>query len=280
MTPQPPPLLDDLWQSIPTGPAPVEDLVARGRSRRRRRRTGLAGGAVALAVVAAIAFAVVPRSDDRDERLLTPPPGTRYVGIGQVVVAVPEAWPVESGPCDPPRRTSVFFYYPADFICAAPSRPNVSSVQISAVPMNDGFVGRMTPDGEVGGHQVVSRPNPAICMPGEGQEACVQSFGVPDLHAYFSVRIPRDQSGALDQVKAIRDSLTLLPAGQTAVPFVTPGSSVEIWRRALEDAGFEVRVNRSTCPANAFCAGGGITEPAAGNVARKGSLVTLDFISP
>jgi hypothetical protein len=278
MTPQPPALLDELWESIPTGPAPVEDLVSRGRSR-RRRRLSLAGGVAAL-VLAAGAFVVQPHSDDHVATgLVSAPPGTRYVGIGQVVVAVPMGWSDGAASCNSPRRDTVYFPWPQD--CSPGSFRSVSSVAISSVPMNDGFAGGMTPDGSANGHEVVARPNPARCLPGTGPETCVQSFGVPDLDAYFSVRVPRDQSGSLDQVKAIRDSLRVLPAGQTAVPFVTPGSSLEAWEGALRDAGFAVRVKHSTCPPNAFCLSGVLgTEPAAGNVAPTGSTVTIEVLDP
>jgi hypothetical protein len=109
----------------------------------------------------------------------------------------------------------------------------------------------------------------------------VQSFGVPDLDAYFSVRVPRDQPGALAQVTAIRDSLKVLPDGQTTVPFVTPGSSLGAWKAAVRDAGFAVRIRHSTCPPTAFCGFGPFgTAPAAGAVAPAGSTVTIEVIAP
>jgi hypothetical protein len=276
MTPQPPPLLDELWESIPTGPAPAEALVARGRARQRHRRLGFAGGAAALVIATVVTVSMAPWSHGDQDHVLAPPPGMQYVGIGQVVVAVPEAWPVESGPC-PPLRTSVYFPYPADWICPSPSRQDVSSVAISAVRMNDGFVDGMTPDGRVEGHQVVARPNPAICMPGEGPEACLQSFGVPDLHAYFSVRVPRDEPGALDEVKAIRESLRVLPKGQTTVSFVSPLSPLDKLKSALSDAGLTARVVHHSCPSTGNCGPGVIsTTPAPGTVVRTGSIVTID----
>ena len=273
MSPQPPTLLDELWESIPTGPAPVDDLVQRGQTKRRRRHLGVAGGALALMVAAGVAISLFPRSDRHEDHLLTPPAGTRYVGIGQVVVAVPEGWADGAASCNSPVRNTAFFPWPQD--CVGPFR-SVSSVAISAVPMNDGFAGGMTPDESVGGHRVVARPNPAMCMVGTGPEACLQSFGVPDLHAYFSVRVPRDEPEALDQVEAIRDSLTVLPDGQTAVPFLSAGS-LDDWRAALQDAGLGVRVDHHSCPPTGNCVGGVVsTTPAPGNVVRTGSIVTID----
>jgi hypothetical protein len=273
MSPQPSTLLDELWESIPTGPAPDDDLVQRGRTRRRRRRLGVAGGALALVVAAGVAISVIPRSGGHEDHLLTPPAGTRYVGIGQVAVAVPEDWSDGDASCNAPMRDTVFFPYGQDCVGMFHS---VSSLAISAVRMNDGFAGGMTPDGRVGGHRVVARPNSAMCMVGTGPEACLQSFGVPDLHAYFSVRVPRDEPEALDRVKAIRDSLRVLPDGQTAVPFLSAGS-LDDWRAALQDAGLAVRVDHHSCPPTGNCVGGVVsTTPAPGNVVPTGSIVTID----
>jgi hypothetical protein len=216
----------------------------------------------------------MPHPNDRGDTAVSPPPGTRYVGIGQVVVAVPVGWADGAASCNSPFRNTVFFPWGQDCFALFHS---VSSLELSTVRMNDGFTGDMTADGRVGGHRVLARPNPAMCMAGTGPEACLQSFGVPDLHAYFSVRVPRDEPGALDQVTAIRDSLIILPEGQTAVPFVTPGSSLEEWESALRDAGFTVQVNHHTCPPTGNCAPGVVTTtPAAGNVAAIGTVVTID----
>jgi hypothetical protein len=228
---------------------------------------------LALVVATGVAITVAPHSDGRADGVLTPPPGTRYAGIGKVAVAVPQGWSDGEASCNAAIRDTVFFPYGQDCLGVFHS---VSSVAISAVPMNDGFTGGMTSDGRVGGHRVVARPNPAMCMVGTGPEACLQSFGVPDLDAYFSVRVPRDEPDALDQVEAIRDSLTLLPDGQTAVPFL-PAGSLDDWRAAMQQAGLAVRVDHHGCPATADCVAGVVsTTPAPGNVVPTGSIVTID----
>lgn len=78
MNDQTPPTLDRLWEELPVGPAPVDSLVAAGRTaRRRRRRTVFAG--VAAATVLVIGGVAV---------------GTQFVGVP----AGPGPGPATSGP--------------------------------------------------------------------------------------------------------------------------------------------------------------------------------------
>jgi hypothetical protein len=271
MSQKPPMALDELWEAIPVGPAPTDVVVSRGRVVRRRRRLAVIGVAASVVAVAVAATLVVrTNGDGHPVPTVTPPAGTRYVGIGHVVVAVPEGWADGAASCNSPYRDTVYFPWPQD--CVGRFR-SVSSVAISTVRMNSGVVGKPVADGRVGGHRVVAQP--PLCMPGTGPEACIQTFGVPDLHVWFSVRVPRGV-GAFEQVRAIRRSLTLLPDAQTAVPFVNPRSPLAAWQRALRDAGFVVRAHESTCRGNASCADRVTTTPAAGNVVPTGSTVTIE----
>jgi hypothetical protein len=272
MTPQTPAPLDELWDALPTGHAPVEHLIARGSAVRRRRRLAFLGAAVIFVVGALVLTGLLVRPGGGQEvSVVTPPPGTRNVGIGQVVVAVPEGWAEGAASCNVPRQDTVYFPWPQDCVGAFHS---VSSVALSTVRMNDGFTAGLLPDGHVGIHQVVSRQ--AMCTAGTGPEHCSQALGVPDLHAYFEITVPRAPGGS-DQIAAIRDSLRLLPEDQTAVPFVNPMSPLATWRAALENAGFAVRENHATCPPTGNCNPGVVlTRPAAGNVAPTGSTVTIE----
>jgi hypothetical protein len=85
---------------------------------------------------------------------------------------------------------------------------------------------------------------------------------------------------AFDVIDGIRRSLTVLPEGQTAVPFVTPPSGVARYRAALEAAGLRTEVHEVPCPDSAFCVNevwG--TTPAAGHVVPTGSTVTVDALT-
>jgi hypothetical protein len=107
-------------------------------------------------------------------------------------------------------------------------------------------------------------------------------FGVPDLHAYVTVTVPRDPgSEPFRRIDAIRTSLTVLPSGQAAVPFVAPGSGLAGYRTALDAAGLHAKVRVDRCPALASC-GTGVwgTQPAAGRVVPAGSTVTVVVVRP
>jgi hypothetical protein len=271
MTHKPPTALDALWEEIPTGPAPVEDLIAHGRVVRRRRRV-VAAGVLAAAVV--VIAGVLVHGDRGGPSIAAPSVGTRYVGIGHVVVAVPVTWVDAGASCNTPVRNMVFFPYPVD--CVSSFHGEVSSVAITrgAFTETGTILSDMTPAGSVDGHRVVE--SPAECSVEQGQY-CRQVFGVPDERVYFTVSIPRDEDHARAQVEAIRRSLTVLSQDRTAVPFVTPGSPLGHWESALRDAGFAVRVRHHTCPPTADCGRGvGYTTPAAGLSAPTGSTVTIE----
>jgi hypothetical protein len=267
MSPQPPTVLDELWESIPTGPAPVDDLVNRGRARRHRRRLGVVGGAAALAIAAVVTLSMAPWTHGDEDHVLTPPPGTRYVGIGRVVVAVPEDWADGAASCNSPTRDTVFFPWPQD--CALGGRPGVSSLAISSLPFQETGASRaeMKVTTEVDGNPVLesgatcTRSDPGICR---------QSFGIPDLHAFFTVT-----SVSPNGVSAIRGSLRVLPDGQSTVPFVTKWGD---WRAAFRQVGLEVRVRHQPCPGSSTCLGPFATTPAAGHVVPTGSTVTIEVL--
>ena len=94
-----PPVLDRLWNEIPTGRPPLEDLLTAGRTRRRRRRTA-AAVATAVVLVAGVGFATASGGSDgpgatdpaqpSDHQVADPsvPDGYRLVGIGRVAVDV------------------------------------------------------------------------------------------------------------------------------------------------------------------------------------------------
>lgn len=279
MPEQTPPALDRLWDEIPVDHLPVDELLVAGQARRRRRRTAVAGAAVAAALVVAAGILGVQGLQGSLPDQMVAEPGraaaTRLVGIGHVAVAVPASWEENDASCNSPIRDTTYFPWPQD--CIGPHRL-VSSVAITALPPSRSVGGfpNLTADGEVQGHQVVA--SQATCSPGQG-ESCRQTFGVPDLRAYFSVTIPQDDGNALDEVRAIRESLTVLPPDQVAVPYLFR-PSVKKMRDTLLEAGLSVKIVREPCPPNADC-GFGVsgTTPAAGRVVRLGSTVTIVVVT-
>jgi hypothetical protein len=208
----------------------------------------------------------VPRESD----VVTPPAGTRLAAIGRVAVAVPAGWADGAATCNAPTRDTVFFPYPQD--CLEIRHRSVSSVALTTDIQQKGLV----PTGRVNGHRVVAGPTSCRSDPNP-DPACVEVFGVPDLHAYFTVTVPRaDGTAPFDVIDGIRQSLTVLPVGQTAVPFVTPESGLAGYRATLEASGLHGEVRTVPCPDNAFCVpevwG---TSPAAGAVVPAGSAVRI-----
>lgn len=136
-------LLQSAAARVPESAPPVVDLLRAGRRvRRRRARTALAG--VCAAVLVAAGATVVGVHDGRHEAALpavlpAPPAGTKWVGIGHTVVAVPKGWPVWPGVyCDDGPNTPYVTIVDHDAAVACPAqqppRGAVESVDMSAGP--------------------------------------------------------------------------------------------------------------------------------------------------
>jgi hypothetical protein len=276
MSQQTPRSLDELWELVPTGSAPVAELVQRGRATRRRRRILTAAAALVVVVAGGAVVGGVMQSRP-DSAVTAAPAGTRWAAIGRVAVAVPDGWADGAATCNQPTRDTVFFPYPQD--CLGIGHASVSSVALTSGAFTETLtrLNGLQPQGRVDGHQVVAGPTDC----GTQGQSCVEVFGVPDLHAYVTVTVPRgDGTQALDTIEAIRTSLTVLPEGESAVPFVTPESDLARYRAALEAAGLQVDVHQVACPDTAFC-GYGVrgTTPAAGRVVPAGSTVRVDVLT-
>jgi len=220
---------------------------------------------VALMVVVALAGSWIRAQ--RQAEVATSPAGTRLAAIGRVAVSVPAGWAEGAATCNAPTTNTVYFPYPQD--CLELDTRRVSSVALTSTTQQQG----LEPTGRVDGHQVVAGPTDCRTR----VRTCVEVFGVPDLHAYVTVAVPRTSgTEPFDVIDGIRRSLTVLPEGQTAVPFVSPDSGLGQARATLEAAGLRVEVRTHTCPTNAFC-GTGVQEtvPAAGRVVPAGSTVRV-----
>jgi hypothetical protein len=281
-------LLEEL-DNARIGHAPIADIVLAGKAAKRRqhrvRIVGVAAAALLIAAGGTIATQARTGIDQgRDGESLvadgdnTPDPAvnknTRQIGIGTAYISVPEKWDSNDASCNTPIRDTYYFPFPQD--CVAGATPRVSSVAIAtgAFPQAGIRLDGLEPAGRIDGHQIVQ--NTATCElsdPG----ACTQTFGIPDLDAYFHVTVWSNDGGE-DVVQTIRDSLALVNSDQTIVPFVPHGKEAEVVA-ALEDAGLTVEVERATCPAMADCIGG-ITglKPPVGTVISVGSTVTVTVL--
>lgn len=291
MTDKTPATLDRLWDDIATGHAPIGDLITAGRAaRRRKRHTTLAGVAAVAALIVGGGLVAETVLNDHDASIDShdPPIGVgssgqraidsrRLVGIGRVVIAVPSKWSSNDASCNTPFHNTYFFPYPQD--CQLAFRPAVSSVAITGRTFTESRTSsrHLETDGEVGGHEV--RASKAVCET-TPNGPCRQTFGIPDLDAYFTVTIPQDGShNATAQIAAIRASLAVLPDHQAVVPFTSSGDETDV-TQALEAAGLSVTVNRTTCLPSDVCVSPGVVDitPVVGTVVPTGTTVTVTVL--
>ncbi|ROR91032.1 PASTA domain-containing protein [Nocardioides aurantiacus] len=268
------------------------------RTTRRQRHvaTGVAAGVAAVVLVVGGGFVAVATLSTTEAADAGPGPsptgrafvdggdvgkpaaGTRLVGVGRVAVAVPDGWEDGEARCNGVRRDDG--WHRVAQACVGRGR-TAPAVAVSTGETID-FAG-LEPAGQVGGHRLVATP--ATCSTGD-PVVCGQSFGVPDLDAYFSVSIPhgpqagrRGYGAPLRQVDAIRGSLRVLAEDRVAVPYRTPDHAATKLRAALTALGLSVKINRLTCPPTASCFGGAVNiEPEPGTVVPAGSTVTLDVM--
>ena len=132
-------LLDRSVDNVPTSEPPVVDVLRRGRAiKRRRRRAAVVGPVVASlivvgAVVAGQRFTQrAPQPADQPTSLPALPAGMKWVGVGRMVVAIPQGWPVVPG-----------------IYCQGPIEPYVTITQwrvtVGCMPMGNGHGGRQSP---------------------------------------------------------------------------------------------------------------------------------------
>jgi hypothetical protein len=96
-------LLERSASRVPATDPPLPMLLRQGRRDLRRRRTGILSGAVAAVLAVTGAGALVhtlghhPATLETTTRPASPPSGTKWIGIGRTVVAVPRMWSMWPG---------------------------------------------------------------------------------------------------------------------------------------------------------------------------------------
>jgi hypothetical protein len=264
----------------------VEGLRAAGAVvvRRRRRRAVTGAAAAALLVVGGVAVGQAAlRGDHRDRAddpvpattTVDPPAGTRWAGIGRVVIAVPKNWGDGQVECFNQAVADTVFFWDDDAPWCRPARSEPSS----SLAISDHAFG--TPhdpgplvDGQVDGHDVVVHGQ--LCAQPTVM-TCGMDVSVPDLGAYF--RITLHGTDVDEGLRAMRDTLTVLPETQVAVP------PVDGWRRpqvdeavaAMQGLGLDPVVEEG-CNDASLCDIGAWTTPAAGRVVTTGTSVTIRVV--
>ncbi len=194
---------------------------------------------------------------DAAASLPPPPDGTRWVGMGQVVVAVPDWWTTGETKCYEPNEDTVYFDPSVTTECV--DEPEPSTVrEVSALAVLDSTSGygenevrTMKPIGELAGRQVLERQT----CEGWFDGVCRRLFAVPSEGVVFAVTIAEEGDGSYEE---IRDSLRILPDGQTTVPLAIGSGWTPTWGAepdvtavlvdSLEDAGLNVEVDTAEPP--------------------------------
>jgi len=267
-------LLERLAGTVPETPAPLERLVGSGRRRRARRRrlTTLGAGACVAVLAVTTVGAVRVAQDDREpplpatEQVDAPvaPPGTRYVGRGRVVVAVPASWAIfTKAVCAQPSKDFVRFEpihtgYRCPFV-EGPRQLHLTGVTIGSAELG--------PKASYGVRCLNSRP-----------PQCGANLHVPAEDVTFGLEGYANESPEV--LEAIAASVTTLPDGWTTVPYVeTQNRGFPTFtdvKRALRSAGLQVEVAN---PERLETANGPAwvetTVPATGEVVAEGGTVSV-----
>lgn len=201
-----------------------------------------------------------------DDTGLPPPAGSRWVGIGDVVVAVPELWGTQTQPCAEPDGDTVFLAGRSStrLDCATVPTAGVSSLTVATVASGAVDLEKSADLGaEVDGLRV-SHSGTTCRTP----TTCELTFVVPDSGAAFHVVHSGRRSRAF--VDGVLASLTRLPADQTTVPLVEYGISVARAEKLLAAAGLVAVAPDLDFPH--YATG---TTPPAGTVVARGQAVEL-----
>ncbi|MDF1604825.1 hypothetical protein [Nocardioides sp. YIM 152315] len=223
------------------------------------------------------------------------PEGTRWVGSGRVVVAVPDWWTTGETQCLEPVEDTVYFDSGALTDCAdepAPSEVRAAST-LAVLESGHGYgehlLTRMEPAGEVDGREVLELDGCDGWFPG----VCRRVLAVPSEGVVLAITVADAADGDYDE---IRDSLRVLPEGQTTVPLDVDGwtptwgaepRAAHALVRTLERAGLRVEVVEVE-PSARDDAGSGTTlpsgslldvEPALGSVIDEGGTVTVSVLA-
>lgn len=231
-------------------------------------------------------------SGNEDAGVPDPPSGMRWVGSGQVVVAVPEWWTTGETRCSAPVEDTVYFDQAGQARCAdAPAPAAVREVSALAVldaasGYGELLVRDMDPIGEVDGREVVESKGCEEWFEG----VCRRLFAVPSEGVVFAVTLAEKSDG---DYEAIRDSLHILPETSTTVPLATRDGWTPAWGaepevtdalvRQLKDAGLSVETKTAERPSNddggdyASLPEGSLLDvrPALGGVIDVGGTVTV-----
>lgn len=185
-----------------------------------------------------------------------------------VVVAVPKKWGTATDPCGEPNADTVWFRdtLPSRMGCGATPITGDSSVTIASkrsgvIPLAK----HVDLGARVNGLQVTSS---GVACKAEPKSPCELTFVVAGADAVFDINYRGKAAKAA--VRHIFESVTRLPSGQTTVPLIHFGTSVEEAKQELSDAGLEGQSPDVDFPH--YATG---TNPPVGAVVDQGDVVEI-----
>jgi hypothetical protein len=262
-------LLDDLADRVTVGPPPLRDIRA-GAARTRRRRRRLAGGAAAVAVAVVLGgTAVVTGSlgDSRprpaaptptgDSSPVEAPPGTRLVGLGELAIAVPEAWGTNTLRCGTPQEDTVMVDVGVVATCRTDRPQGVESVELlSGDPRFD-----FEADREVEVDGVRAERQDTACESHDGVDLCSGTLYFPGPRVSFRA----ESSTGAAAVDELLEQVRHLP-GAVGVP----GPDIAPWASTTVAIAAATPIPRC-CARPAWCPG---SSPAGGTASHRASSST------
>jgi hypothetical protein len=262
------------------------DLFRAGRQVRRSRHIlQLTGVAAAVAVVTAGGFAL-QLQHDRDVPTATSttptvtkagaglvvPDGTRLVGEGDVVVAVPKTWTTNDIVCGGVGSDTVTFNNDSPWAtCArADSHASVLSVVDPAARQWDTRLQLTAKKVSVDGMSGLRTPTLCTATP---DPTCAGVLTFPEEKVSFAVTSPDDKI-----VNKVLDSAERLPAGYVTVPDLEGMSAAD----ASQTLAAQGLVMDPPCGHRDHCTFyvGSPTTPPAGSAVAVGSTVTINLPKP
>lgn len=199
---------------------------------------------------------------------LAAPRGTRWVGMHDVVVAVPREWGTATQACEPPDGDTVAFRGTdsltmdcADYPTRGVSSVSIAAARTGAIPLGRRVDLSMVVDG-------VRLTHSGLACSKKG--SCETTFLVNGSGVVFRA-VGQGRDGDV-LVESIRDSVTRLPDGLSTVPFIEHGRSLEEAQEQLAGAGLTAEVPDVDFPY--YVVG---TVPPAGSVVEEGTEVGLEI---
>ena len=246
-------------------PPPLGQLLRDGHLRRQRRSRRIVAMTVSAIVLAVGGVTLAdsllfqgpgrtvagPPTPDSEP---FPPVGTKFVGMGRIVVAVPVPWRVRENGCA--RPWGVIFRYPDEVTSAGdpdcPTDSGVAEFRTLAIGRLDSVEGRRIASSQLGSESstgaVAVREGsglyafPEFCGGTNSSEVedCQLTFAVPADDVFFRVHIRGKD--ARQETLSIRDSVRRLPERYTTMPSLQ-GLSPEEVEPVLEGAGLNLAPN-------------------------------------